>query len=440
MEEGLPFTKCTPHSKLKTSHFGGLLACVLLSLNKIERIMICRGIACCSVIDVINLPELHLFVDVLPIILEFLPVKEIMRSRRVCKKWKDSVRRAIAHDNFYVDSVEAYNLLGAMVTAMPNLQQITIGYLGNGHKFNDGEDPDERAARTADYTSHDIEILSNFRKLRILEIYGSVLNGRYPVIFSFPLLQKLFINCGYLKWDLEMLAGLPSLKELYFYISPGLTGNINSLRMLKDTLEKVNILYGCEFVRGNFMDLADFPHLKELDLDGTSVTGDIRDIKETDFSSLERLNLPKRVYGGKGYQLQSISDGTDVARAVYLLRKQRPVLVSIEEWYWKLSEASPDWYGSLWHHPRDSAQQVDTPPFLVRFVVAGSRIGYRWETKRGIPCELNWLDPEPDRESSEYSNYIEKLREIESRLDIFQGFYQPPTEEELVRLIFWLGP
>jgi hypothetical protein len=76
-----------------------------------KRIMICRGIACCSVIDVINSSQQCLLnVDVLPIILEFLPVKEIMRSRRVCKKWKEAVRRAIAHDNFFVESVEAYNL------------------------------------------------------------------------------------------------------------------------------------------------------------------------------------------------------------------------------------------------------------------------------------------------------------------------------------------
>jgi hypothetical protein len=413
--------------------------------------MICRGIACCSVIDVINLPELHLFVDVLPLIFEFLPVKEIMRSRRVCKKWKEAVRRAIAHDNFYLDSVEAYNLLRAMVTALPNLRQIKLGYLGEGQKYNDGEDPNEEyAANTADYTSYNIEIISNFSKLRELRIFDAPLNGRYPFLFnSFPLLQKLSIgNCLFLKWDLEMLAGLPSLKELECYISPGLTGNINSLRVLKDSLEKVNILYGSEHVEGKFMDLADFPHLKILVLDGTAVTGDIRDIGEDDFSSLQSLMLPKGVYGGKGYQLQSISDAHDLMRTLYHFKKQRPAL-SLKSWYYhrwygELSEASPDWYGvdvipedvsNL--HAFAFARLSDTPPFLIRIVVVGSRIGYRWETKRGIPCELNWLDPEPDRESSDdYSNYVEELREIESRLDIFRGFYQPPTQAEFFRLLF----
>ncbi len=90
------------------------------------------------------------------------------------------------------------------------------------NKFNDGEDPDEEpAAITANNTTHDIEIISNFRQLRILEIASSggktSLNGRYPVFFnSFLLLQILRIQgyCHFLKWDLEMLAGMPLLKEL----------------------------------------------------------------------------------------------------------------------------------------------------------------------------------------------------------------------------------
>ena len=117
-----------------------------------------------------------------------------------------------------------------------------------------------------------------------------------------------------------MLAGLPLLKELTCIESECLTGNINSLKVLKDTLELVTI-WSCEDVEGNFMDLADFPHLKQLDLGGTAVTGDIRDIGENDFSSLERLSLPKSVYGGMGYKFQRISDAPDLVSAVYFLKK-----------------------------------------------------------------------------------------------------------------------
>jgi len=69
------------------------------------------------------------------------------------------------------------------------------------------------------------------------------------------------------------------------------------------------------------MALADFPRLKELVLRETAVTGDIQDIGQNDFSSLEYVNLPKGVYGGPDYELQLISDAPELVRAVYLLKK-----------------------------------------------------------------------------------------------------------------------
>ena len=92
--------------------------------------------------------------------------------------------------------VESNNAMAATATALPNLQMITLYSLGHGHKWSEGEDPDEEeAARTANWTAHDIGILSNFRRLRSLEIgdalFKPCLNGIYPVLFNFPLLQKL---------------------------------------------------------------------------------------------------------------------------------------------------------------------------------------------------------------------------------------------------------
>ena len=51
---------------------------------------------------------------------------------------------------------------------------------------------------------------------------------------------------------------------------------------------------------------------------------------------------------------------------------------------------------------------------------------------------MNWLDPEPDRESSDYEKYIEVLQSIEKhgRADFYKGFHQPPTEEEYNRRLF----
>ena len=409
--------------------------------------------------------------DVLANIFGWLRLQEIMGKRCVCKKWKKAVKQTIVPPNkfsnptfgdFYVDSVDNYNAMAVMTRALPNLQQITIGGLGYGHKWNDGEDPDdgedsdeEMAAITDDRIVHDIEIISNFTQLRILTFWhGAQLNGRYPALFNFPLLQKLsIVDCTFLKWDLEMLVGTPFLKELECTNNDRLTGNINNLRVLKDTLERV-VIDGCSRVEGNFMDFADFPHLKELDLGDTAVTGDIRDIGDNDFPSLEELDLPKTVYGGRGYELQRISDAPDLVRAVYLLEKQRPTLLDLRmtsfhamdppQWYAKLSEDSPDWYESV---EEDNHFWREEPPFSIRFVQAGSRIGYRWASRRQLhgclcfikPCEVNWLDPEPDRENIGYKEYIEEKRELDRMVELCKGFYEPPTEEEYTRLIEDIG-
>jgi hypothetical protein len=115
-------------------------------------------------------------------------------------------------------------------------------------------------------------------------------------------------------------------------------------------------------------------------------------------------------------------------RAIYIFNKERPTLFSIKDWFGQLSEDSPDWYD----FPEEAEE---TPPFFIRFVEAGSRVGYQWETNEmSNPCEVNWLDPEPDRETSEYARYIEELQEINRQLHMYREFNQPPTEEEYHRL------
>ena len=386
-----------------------------------------------------NESAVQLGTDEIAWLLSFLPLKEIMPKRLVNKIWREAAKKTTVPPTAFRVNLQRYNAINVMTRALPNLQQINIGHLGYEQKYNEGEDPDERrAAATDNWTTHDIETISNFNinKLRILEIDTyAPLNGRYPFLFnSFPLIEKLSIeHKTFLKWDLEMLAGMPLLKELDCKDNPRLTGNISSLRVLKNTLEKVKI-YNSSSVDGSFMDLADFPHLKELNLVGTAVTGDIRDVGKNDFLTLEQLFLPKGVFGGRGYELHRISDAPGVVRAVYLLIKQRPALkmgVKDLDWYCRLSEDSPDRYDSVLSH--------DTPPFDITFVKAGSRFGYRWcfrDFESHIPCAVNWLDAEPDRESSDYEEYIEELEEMNTfEVQFYRGFHQPPTEEEYRRLI-----
>jgi len=82
---------------------------------------------------------------------------------------------------------------------------------------------------------------------------------------------------------------------------------------------------------------------------------------------------------------------------------------------------------------------LPSAPLKVAFVMVGSRLGWRWygNTNIGVSsCEINWLDPEPDRGSSEYRCYIRDMRaqNIKRSINFYKGFHQPPTEEEYMRL------
>ena len=132
-----------------------------------------------------------------------------------------------------------------------------------------------------------------------------------------------------------------------------------------------------------------------------------------------------------GYELQRISHAPDLVKAVYLLEKQRPALQMDGDWFAYLSRDSPDWY---------QAADDDTnmsPPFRVCFVQAGPRIGYRWEGGYDCvcpPCEVNWLDPEPESDSREYEDYVSDYRRIQRQISLYRGHYEPPTEEQYIIL------
>jgi len=382
--------------------------------------------------------------DEVAIIFSFLHHRDIMRAR-VCKTWRDAAKKTLVpYTDFRVHSVRSYNAMRIMATALPNLQQLSISNLRRRHIYSNGDDPDEEiAADTANYTTHDINIISSFRKLCVLEIDTIFLNGRYPALLDFPLLRHLHINFDFLKWDLNMLRGFPSLKGLELNgtrIGNGnsrLTGNVNSLQVLKETIEKVRIV-GCHRVEGNVMDLADFPRLKQLNLLGTTVAGDIRDISRHDFPALEQLCLPWTVRGGMDYEFQRISDVPSFMQAVHLLMQRTPTLFSYcgqisVAFYWNLSASSPDWY--------DREIGRSRPPFDLQFIQAGKRLGWSWcsgdpwnaEEER-LSCEINWLDPEPSRESDDYEAYIEDLQRVEQRIDFYRGYYEPPNEQQYRRL------
>lgn len=231
------------------------------------------------------------------------------RSRRLCKKTinaaKDTVvplgKSNIYHDYFQLDSIEKYNALIVMAEVLPGLRHISINRHSYGFKYNDGENPDEEeVASTADYITLDIvDALSKYPKRHALNIDGAPLNGEY-FLFNFSHLEKLTICCSKIKFDLKMLAGLPSLKELESESS--VTGSLINLSVCKNTLETIKLGDGNIPISGNFMDLADFPRLKNLDLwRAKEISGNLCDIdgdNKNHFPVLESLCLPSKVVGG----------------------------------------------------------------------------------------------------------------------------------------------
>eukprot|EP00984_Skeletonema_dohrnii_P036431 scaffold37414_cov255-Skeletonema_dohrnii-CCMP3373.AAC.1 len=368
-------------------------------------------------------------------ILSYLCWKDIMRAR-VSKKWREAAKQSIVPPTiFHIDSVRSYNAMRVMSTALPNMEQLSISNLGHENMYSIGKDPDEEMAqRTANLPSHDINIISSFRKLRVMHMCNALLNGSFPVLFNFQLLEKLSVQfCNYLTFDLDMLKGLPSLRELDCFGNPRLTGDLSSLRVLKGTLESVIIR--CRDICGNLMDLADFPHMEELDLRCSSVTGDIRHISEHDFPALESLALPRTVCGGTYYLCQCISELPSLMHTIHLLLQHIPTLFEKDRlpraFGWSLSKQSPDWYA------RDcrNGNPTPMPPFRLQLIQAGKRRGWSWCTFYGDHlCEINWLDPEPSRESSDYETYVEDLQRIEQHISFYRGFHEPPTEMEYRRL------
>ena len=356
----------------------------------------------------------------------YLDLLDIVHMRRVCKKWRDAAKKAIPMTEFCVDADWKFRAMVMMTTALPNLQQLSITTTINSRwSFYHGEDPVGGLPNQNDSNSFDINIISNFTRLRSLQINAPTsLNGLYPALFNFTNLQYLSMSHNhYLKWDLGMLSGFPLLRELDVYMNLFLRGSVRSLRVLKNSLARVRIA-DCPNVEGNFMDLSDF-HLTYLDLVRTAVTGDVRDIGANDYSCLKDIILPKTVIGGFGYQFQHISEVPSVMNAVYLCMRRG---IQFQGYMCFLARESPDWY--------DGYHDYNCPdhPFSITFVQIGPRLGWRWTNEEGDSCEINWLDPEePERRVCD-ANARLRLQQIQEQIKFYKGYYEPPTELEYIRM------
>ena len=117
----------------------------------------------CAAANIAIIIDEKMSAEVMAIIFSFLPPKDIMRAR-LNRKWRDAAAKTmVPPTEFVVNTTVEHNVMRVMTTALPNLQQIKLRYNeGDTHKYVEGHDPDEElAAYTANWTTHDIDILSN---------------------------------------------------------------------------------------------------------------------------------------------------------------------------------------------------------------------------------------------------------------------------------------
>ena len=397
-------------------------------------------------------------VDEISSILGFLTWKDILRAR-VCKKWRDAARLTIVPPSrnaldeicwkdvpdYYVRNRGAALALEWLSDALPGMNAInfdfTLGETDNfeiaqGEGFDDPmdeieiaevegvenqDDPMDEHARPID-----LSVLSQFHGLQRLFLKEIHLIGRMPFLFHFQHLKTLeLVWKPSLQWDLAMLSGLPSLEHLRASFNDSLTGNIQSLRGLRETLVCFDV-YDSHEIEGNLHDLADFPKLEKLNLFGTKVTGDIREIGPTDFTVIKNVQLPDGVYGGD-VVWQRVEDASVLMYARCVWKKRNPSLFTNSVCC--LSNESSDFY------PGTNADDSRDPPFTVEIVQAGPRLGWRWRNYHRSSCEVNWFDPEPQTEDEGYDDYLTELESIEKEVNFFRGFSKPPTRDQYQLLI-----
>ncbi len=383
-------------------------------------------------------------VDVLSKILSNLNWREILTAR-VCRKWRDAARltdvpESETDDGWHTPELYLQNRNVALALpwisdALPKMHTVNIDFgLRKTEPFAiaNGEDPAQTLVSSFPRDDGrpepvDIRSIANLRHLQHLKINQGRLNGTYPWLFDFPNLRSLELSdVGLLKWNISVLSGMPKLEKIRCIRNSKLTGNLSSIRELRNLVELC--LSGCTEIEGNLMDLGHFPRLRSISLNSCDkIVGDIRDIGPNNFQAIEEMtNLPNGVYGGG--DLPSIADAPAVMRAWGILKKRNPKIFPYTCAH--LSIYSPELFViEGLHHSRGM-------PTGVEFVTAGPRLGWRWTNSvgGGGACETNWLDHEPDPSDEDYDVYIKELKDAEKAVDFFSGFYLPPTEEELLRL------
>lgn len=342
-------------------------------------------------------------------VLSYLTWTEVLRARIVGRSWKASVLLTQVEE-LPVQTACFARRLPHLSNLMPRVRTLTY------HHACAIRDDLRRDVPTDLFVGvgcfHEIEILSA-RCLRIPRAE--------PIIMSLQNLRSLDLFLATeLVWDLSHLEALKHLEELRAGKNKRLTGRSEHLQAIGRTL-RVCDLTGCIQVTGELQDLASLPVLKVLMIDGTQITGDIRDIRPSDFQVLDKLSLGRHVFGGNNLAL--ISDAPVAVGARRELERRRSSGLFLSSRL-RLALNSVDRYPFF-------GDRTKEPPFSVEIVSIGARKGWRWTNgNAGGACDIHWLDDEPAPADSHFEQYQRAFRNIRRSQELYRGLLSPPTQDE----------
>jgi len=228
--------------------------------------------------------------DTLFTVPSFLSWKDMSRARLVNRNWRQN---APSMPLYRIKNRNSALALQRASHFSKRISQIFYEiHRGDPLDFAKGEDslPEPRSRRhdRATRPIHLEACIANVEGLRELTLVGTNLNGFYKFLFQFRRLRVLVLSENYdLKWDLSGLANLPMLEILHCKYDEHLTGNLRDVRVLQSGLKQLDPS-ACGKIEGSVHDLADFPCLEVLYVSVTKITGDIRNIYESDFPPLEK--------------------------------------------------------------------------------------------------------------------------------------------------------
>mmetsp|Transcript_16156 Transcript_16156/g.37216 ORF Transcript_16156/g.37216 Transcript_16156/m.37216 type:complete len:467 (-) Transcript_16156:250-1650(-) len=378
-------------------------------------------------------------------VLSHLTWEEVLwTAPTVCRQWRNVIAQqphALPGDELFCNRRELYHRLPQIAARISHLRALRLDY-GSIQSETFTLEPQVLRASLRHW-QHSLQSLT-LRETGLTKLpFGDTDN-----VDDCPILPNLtsvdLSRNAQLEWKMKgLLRHAPHLQQLRCSHNPRLTGQLNELSVIRSTLTHL-CLWGCQNVRGQLSELADFPQLQHVNLDGTSVVGTARQLLDVQphpsqtayFPALETLQLdPAQDDLCSRLDFDNTRQVGEIMQARHALLQRYPKLrLMHKQWY--LSVDSTDRYSAPQHRQQQqpgSQRLPPQPPMAVEFVRVGAcMVGWRWtnSTPTGA-CHTHWLTKgqQEGEENNAFKNK-KQLAALQRNVVDFAGHWQPPTRQE----------